>query len=99
MAKMKVIGGSLNVRREPNTGAEISHVLADGEEITVGSEKDGWCKFGSGYVMARWLAPVEDTPDPLPEQDIREAAKEIKEAAKDIKAAAKKTSRKKGTDK
>lgn len=96
MAKMKVVGGALNVRREPSLEAEITHVLAEDEEITVGKEKDGWCAFGSGYIMARWLAPVET--DLVSEaEEIKTAASEIKEAAKEIKKAAKKTTKK--TDK
>ena len=90
---MKVMGGSLNVRREPSLEAEVIHVLEDGEERVVGTEKDGWCKCGSGYVMAAFLAPVEEE-TPEPEQ---EAAKEIKEAAKE--AAAKKIAKKKAADK
>lgn len=89
--RCRVIGGSLNVRREPDIESEITHILAEGEEIIVGPEKRGWCRFGSGYVMARWLEPVEA--EVLePEQDIREAAKEIKSAAK-------KNTKKKAADK
>lgn len=99
--KYRVTGGSLNVRQEPNTNAPIIHILADGEIITPGKEAKGWRKYGSGYVMAKWLEPApEEEEAPAPAEDktaeaIEEAAKDIKKAAKEVKAASKKTTRKK----
>lgn len=100
--KMKVTGGSLNVRRKPNLTAEIAHILADGEIVTVGPEKDGWRSFGSGYVMAKFLTAVDEgEPDPVPEDankdvvsEIKAAAKEVKKAAKTTKTTARKTTKK-----
>ena len=94
---MRVTGGSLNVREKPTTESEIKHILADGEEITVGKEENGWYRFGSGYVMAMWLVPVAGE-DPVPPDDLKAVAKDLKQAAdeikdvtKDIKSAAKAT--------
>ena len=70
--KYRVVGGSLNVRKKPTTESEVIHVLARGEEINAGAEKDGWRKFGSGYVMAQWLEPVMEE-EPVPEPAKAEA--------------------------
>lgn len=103
--KMRVVGGSLNVRTAPGLSADINHILADGEIIEVDNEKDGWYKFGSGYVMAKYLEEVKEE-EPAPSEDLKAAAEEIKQAAEEIrkvakeaKTTAKKTSKKKTADK
>lgn len=58
MDKMKVIGGSLNVRKQATTDAPVIGVLGVGEIITVGASEDGWRPYGDGYVMERWLEAV-----------------------------------------
>lgn len=49
---------ALNVRKQPEAGAEIVKMLPNGVEASVEAEKDGWCRLsdGSGYVMAEYLA-------------------------------------------
>lgn len=78
MANMKVVGGNLNVRKAPTLDSEVIHVLADGDEITAGREQDGWCKFGSGYVMSRWLEPIE-AEEPVTEEPVAKKASKKKQ--------------------
>ena len=77
--KYKVTGGNLNVRKEPSTDSQINHILTDGEEIEASEAVDGWCAFGSGYVMAKWLEPISE--DTAPEKPKKTTRKSTKKAA------------------
>lgn len=71
MAKMRVIGGTLNVRCKPEITARVISVLTDGSEIeTAPCETEGWAEYpeAGGYVMAKWLEAVPEPKKPAPKK-------------------------------
>ena len=58
----RVIGGTLNVREQPDTSANRVGRLAIDTAVTVVAEGDGWAKIaykdGQGYVMLKYLEPT-----------------------------------------
>ena len=58
----KVVGGKLNLREQPNFGAESLCRIPDGEIITVVDEAPEWAKTGysghTGWVKMEFLEPI-----------------------------------------
>lgn len=58
----KVVGGSLNMRRSPETGAERLLQIPDGTILTITEESGEWAKTGysgkSGWVMKKYLEEI-----------------------------------------
>lgn len=46
---------ALNVRKGPDSGAEVVGELPDGAEVACRAEKDGWCEVDGGFVKAEFL--------------------------------------------
>lgn len=63
----KVIGGSLNMRREPSTAAEKITQIPDGATVIVTEEIPEWCVVEydgkTGYVMSKFLAEIKKEAD------------------------------------
>ena len=63
----KVIGGSLNLRVEPSTAANIKVRIPDGSEIIVVEDLGEWSRVRhlglEGYVMSAYIVKIHDNPD------------------------------------
>ena len=63
----KVIGGNLNFRKGPSTDAERIAQIPDGSTVTVGEVLGDWAWISfngrSGYVLAKFLAKIEQSAD------------------------------------
>ena len=50
-----VFGGTLNIRKEPTTAADIVGTFADGTNVTILEDQGEWLKVEAGYIMAKWV--------------------------------------------
>lgn len=58
--KVRVAGGGLNVRREPEMkDGNVIKVLANGSEVEVTGAKDSWYKIKEGWIMAEYTDRIE----------------------------------------
>lgn len=86
----QVIGGKLNMRKEPDENAKRIVQIPDGAIVTIDNYGDKWCHviYGDkeGYVMTKFLTPVEDTTAPTVDDDLVQclykAMEDVEEAQK-----------------
>ncbi len=50
-----VVGGALNVRKEPVKGAEIVKVVENGAKLEILGKENGFFKVPEGYVMNEYV--------------------------------------------
>lgn len=68
-AVVKTASGTLNLRQQPNTGAQVLMTIPRGESIIVTSRGEEWCavRYGgvNGYVMTKFLSfPADEKAEP-----------------------------------
>jgi hypothetical protein len=65
--KAKVIGGALNLRKEPSSSADRITQIPDGSTVTVTEEEPSWCRVEydgkTGWCMSMFLAEIKPEPD------------------------------------
>lgn len=70
----QVIGGRLNMRKEPDENAKRIVQIPDGAIVTIDNYGDKWCHViyedKEGYVMTKFLTPVEDTTAPTVDDEL-----------------------------
>lgn len=80
----QVIGGKLNMRKEPDDNAKRIVQIPDGAIVTIDNYGDKWCHViyedKEGYVMTRFLAPVDEAPAPTVDDDVAKWVYEALEA-------------------
>lgn len=63
----KVVGGGLNMRRNPETGAERLLLIPDGTILTITEESGEWAKtsylYKTGWVMKKYLEKIDADKD------------------------------------
>lgn len=69
MAKAKVIGGTLNVRKGPSKENLVVMALPDGEEVEVFETEGDWSKIRHGYVMTQYLESIPEEEKTAPEEE------------------------------
>ena len=76
--KAQVVGGGLNLRKEPSANADRIEQIPNGSIVTVVDELSGWSEveYGSkqGYVMSEYLVSVSEQDDtvPVPRKQLQE---------------------------
>lgn len=86
----QVIGGKLNMRNEPDENAKRIVQIPDGAIVTIDNYGDKWCHViyndKEGYVMTKFLTPVEDTTAPTVDDELVQclykAMEDVEEAQK-----------------
>lgn len=98
--KARVTGGALRLREAPSISAGILLILQDEAEVTVKTPGKEWtlveAEKTEGYVMSRYLGPIEEVPEEQEEQEPAAAVStpKKKSAAPKKKSAAKKAGEK-----
>lgn len=56
--KARVVGGTLNVRKQPSKDAEIKRVLESDETVEVIGQDKEWYQIKGGWIMAQFTERI-----------------------------------------